>query len=47
MVERQAALLAFLDVFRILGVIVVVLTPLVLLMRRPRHRQDGPAAMGD
>jgi MFS transporter, DHA2 family, multidrug resistance protein len=47
MVQREAAILSFLDVFRVLGVIVVVLIPLVLLMRRPRHRQGGPAVLAD
>lgn len=36
MVERQAALLSFLDVFRIMGWLALALLPLVLLMRRPR-----------
>ncbi len=43
MVQRQAALLSFLDVFRLLGVLVLVMVPLVLLMHRPHT--GGAAAM--
>jgi DHA2 family multidrug resistance protein len=43
MVERQATILAFLDVFRVLGVIFFLLAPLVLIMRRP-GKSAGPAA---
>jgi DHA2 family multidrug resistance protein len=41
-VQRQAAMIAFVDLFRLLGIIFLLLLPLVLLMRRPR----GPAAAG-
>jgi DHA2 family multidrug resistance protein len=44
MVQRQAALLSFLDVFRLLGVMVVAMIPLVLLMRRPRTGGEGVMA---
>ena len=37
MVQRQAAIIAFLDAFRLLGLLFLILTPLVLLMGRPRH----------
>jgi len=36
MVQRQASLLAFIDVFRLLGIIFIVCVPLVFLMRRPK-----------
>ncbi len=36
MVQRQAALQSFLDVFQLLGVLVLCMIPLVFLMRRPR-----------
>jgi DHA2 family multidrug resistance protein len=35
MVQRQATILSFLDVFRLLGLIFLLLAPLVLLMKRP------------
>ena len=37
-VEQQAGILAFLDVFRVLGWIFVVMIPLAFLMRRPEHK---------
>ncbi|MEO8275415.1 MAG: DHA2 family efflux MFS transporter permease subunit [Thermoanaerobaculia bacterium] len=46
MVQRQAALLSFLDVFRILGWIALALVPLVVLLRRPRGAA-GPVMMAD
>ena len=42
-VQRQAAMVAFVDLFRLLGIIFLLLLPLVLLMRRPRGR-GAPAA---
>jgi MFS transporter, DHA2 family, multidrug resistance protein len=39
-VQRQASMVSFVHVFRLLGIIFLLLLPLVLLMRRPR----GPAA---
>ena len=44
MVERQAAILSFLDVFRLLGVIFLVALPLVLLMKKPPSARGGIAA---
>ncbi len=44
MVERQAAMLSFIDAFWILGAVFLAMLPLLLLMRRPGH-QGGPAAM--
>ena len=41
-VQRQAAMVSFVDLFRLLGFIFLLLLPLVLLMRRPRGR--GAAA---
>ena len=37
LVERHAAILSFLDVFRLLGVIFLLALPLVLLMKKPRR----------
>jgi DHA2 family multidrug resistance protein len=47
MVQRQAALLSFLDAFRLLAILFVLMTPLVLLMRRPQHQQNGPAPVAE
>ena len=41
-VQRQASMVSFVHVFRLLGIIFLLLLPLVLLMRRPR----GKAAVG-
>jgi len=41
MVQRQAAMVAFVGIFQLLGVLFLVLIPLVLLMRRPKR---GPVA---
>jgi DHA2 family multidrug resistance protein len=43
MVQRQAAMLAFIDLFRLLGIIFIVMIPLVFVMRRPRAG-GGPVA---
>ncbi len=45
MVHQQAALLSYLDAFRWLGWLTVVILPLVFLMKRPRHKAEGPVAM--
>jgi MFS transporter, DHA2 family, multidrug resistance protein len=37
-VQRQAAMVSFVNLFRLLGLIFLLLLPLVLLMRRPRGR---------
>jgi len=37
MVERQAAMLSFIDAFWILGAVFLAMLPLLLLMRKPRH----------
>jgi MFS transporter, DHA2 family, multidrug resistance protein len=44
MVLRQAAMLSFMDVFRLMGLLFVCLLPLLLLMKTPRAGR-GPAAM--
>ncbi|HEY1206254.1 MAG: DHA2 family efflux MFS transporter permease subunit [Bryobacteraceae bacterium] len=43
-VERQAAMLAFLETFRLLGLVFLVLLPFLLLMRRPAQRGGPPPA---
>jgi DHA2 family multidrug resistance protein len=42
-VQHQASMVAFVHVFRTLGIIFLLLLPLILLMRRP-HRPGGPVA---
>jgi DHA2 family multidrug resistance protein len=44
MVRRQGALLSYIDLFTILGVAFLLLTPLILLMKRPARR-PSPEAM--
>jgi len=45
LVQRQAAMLAFVDVFRTLGIVFVAMVPLVFLMRPPRGGGGGGAAL--
>ena len=42
-VQRHATMLAFVDVFRLLGMMFLLLLPLVMLMRRPRGRAAAAA----
>ncbi|HVN07130.1 MAG TPA: DHA2 family efflux MFS transporter permease subunit [Bryobacteraceae bacterium] len=44
MVQQQAAMQSFVDTFRALGFIFLLLVPLLLLMKRPGHK-GGPSAM--
>jgi len=44
MMQREAAMLAFVKAFRLLGAMFFLMIPLVLLMKKPRH-SAGPAAM--
>jgi DHA2 family multidrug resistance protein len=43
MVQQQAAMQAFLDAFMLLAVVFVLLTPLVVLMKRPQHHDEAVA----
>jgi MFS transporter, DHA2 family, multidrug resistance protein len=43
MVARQAAMISFVTIFRLLGVLFLLLLPLLLLMKRPKTR-GGPVA---
>lgn len=45
MVQRQAAMRAFIDLFMLLTVLFLLMAPLVLFMRRPRGRPDVKAGM--
>jgi len=42
LVQRQAAILAFLNVFRLMAVLFLAMLPLLLLMKRPRTRNNAP-----
>jgi DHA2 family multidrug resistance protein len=41
---RQAAAMSYLDLFHLLGVLFLLTTPLVWIMRRPRQKKAGPGA---
>ena len=43
MVQRQAAMVSFVGLFQLLGIVFLLLVPLVLLMKRPapRRRRSG------
>ena len=41
MITRQAAMVSFVGIFNLLGVVFLVMLPLVLLMKRPTGRR-GP-----
>jgi DHA2 family multidrug resistance protein len=43
-VARQATMLAFLETFRLLGLVFLILLPFLLLMRRPAQRGAAPPA---
>jgi DHA2 family multidrug resistance protein len=44
MVEKQASMMSFIDVYRLLGLIFLVSMPLIFLMRRPRHKPGEAGA---
>jgi DHA2 family multidrug resistance protein len=44
MVQRQAAMVSFVGIFQLLGILFLVLIPLVLLMRRPKRGPSPEAA---
>jgi len=43
MIQREAAMLAFIKSFRLLGALFFAMIPLVFLMRKPRQKA-GPGA---
>jgi DHA2 family multidrug resistance protein len=43
-VQRQASMQAFIDIFRLLGIVFIVAVPLVFLMRRPKAGTEVAAA---
>jgi DHA2 family multidrug resistance protein len=44
MVQQQAAMLSFIRAFRLLGILFLVVTPLILVMRKPKHLGGGGMA---
>jgi len=44
MLQQQAALLSFIEAFRIMGFLFLAITPLVLLMRRAQHAKPTASA---
>jgi MFS transporter, DHA2 family, multidrug resistance protein len=47
MTVRQASLLSFLEIFQQLGVVCLIMLPLILILRRPRHGGGASAAVID
>lgn len=45
MVQQQAAMMAYNDVFKMMAWLALFMLPLILIMRRPRHAQGGAAMM--
>jgi hypothetical protein len=43
MVQRQASMVAFIEVFRLLALIFLLLLPLLFLMKRPQTRGEATA----
>ena len=43
-VQRQAAILTFNDVFRFMGILILIVVPLSFLMRRPRSKRGAPVS---
>jgi DHA2 family multidrug resistance protein len=44
LLQRQAAMVSFVGIFQMLGIVFIAMVPLVLLMKRPRRRADTAAA---
>src|SRR5215831_14674261 len=44
-VERHAAMLSYIDAFRLLAVLFVAVIPLILIMRKPKQGGGGPGSM--
>jgi MFS transporter, DHA2 family, multidrug resistance protein len=41
-VQRQAAMLAFVDTFRAMAIVFLLVLPFLFIMRRPKHHRAGP-----
>ena len=46
LVQEHAAMLAFVQAFRLLGILFFLITPLILIMRKPRHMRGGGGVGG-
>jgi len=44
-VRQQASVLSFLTVFRIIGIVFLVIIPLVLILRKPKHLREAEAVV--
>jgi DHA2 family multidrug resistance protein len=42
LVQRNAMMMAFIDVFRLLGILFLCCLPLIFFMKRPTHSGGGP-----
>jgi DHA2 family multidrug resistance protein len=47
MVQKEAAMIAFIDGFKLLAFVFVLMLPLVFLMRKPRHHEGPGIAIGE
>jgi DHA2 family multidrug resistance protein len=45
MVQQQAAMEAFIDTFRALALVFLLVLPLLFIMKKPKHQAGGGAAM--
>jgi len=45
MVQRQAAMISFVDTFRAMAIVFLLVLPVLLVMRRPKHHRGGGAAL--
>jgi hypothetical protein len=45
MVQRQAAMVSFVTIFRMLGILFLVMIPFVLLMKKPKGRARRPLTL--
>ena len=41
MVQRQAAMISFVDTFRAMAIVFLLVLPFLLIMRRPKHHRGG------
>jgi MFS transporter, DHA2 family, multidrug resistance protein len=46
-VQKQAAMMAFIDGFMVLAVVFLLMTPLVFLMKKPRHHEGPGLVVGE
>ena len=46
MVQRQAAMMSYIDAFFLLAVLFLLMLPLILIMKRPQRAHGAAEAMG-